>query len=236
MARISTYTVDTSVEASDKLLGSNADGTTKNFTIEDIATFFKNTNAAGISGQIPYVYYNAGFGGNSGRPTGSITLANTDATTGFSTLSTLKISKFPFGASSKEATNFITEFANKQIIIVDFTNMNNYGVYDVSTVVQDSSETNFYDLALSFITGNGSLVSGQYYSLGFYTGAQDETFVFTQGDAATQWVITHNLNKRCSVTVVDSSNSVIIGEVVYNSSNQVTVNFSSAFSGKAFIN
>ena len=236
MARISTYTVDNTVEASDKLLGSNADGTTKNFTIEDIASFFKQNNAAGISGQIPYVYYNSGFGGQNARPTGSITLATSDATTAFSTLTTIKISKFPFGASSNEATNFITEFASKQIIIVDFTNMNNYGVYDVSTVVQDSAETDFYDLALSYITGNGSLVSGQYYSLGFYTGAQDETFVFTQGSAATQWVITHNLNKRCSVTVVDTSNSVIIGEVVYNSSNQVTLNFSSAFSGKAFIN
>ena len=164
MARISTYTVDNTVEASDKLLGSNADGTTKNFTIEDIATFFKQNNAAGISGQIPYVYYNSGFGGQNARPTGSITLATDDATIGFSALTTIKLSKFPFGASSNEATNFITEFASKQIIIVDFTNMNNYGVYDVSTVVQDSAETNFYDLALSYITGNGSLVSGQYYS------------------------------------------------------------------------
>ena len=86
MARISTYTVDNTVEASDKLLGSNADGTTKNFTIEDIATFFKQNNAAGISGQIPYVYYNSGFGGQNARPTGSITLATSDATTAFSTL------------------------------------------------------------------------------------------------------------------------------------------------------
>ena len=236
MARISTYTSDTSVEASDKLLGSNADGTTKNFTIADIATFFKNTNAAGISGQIPYVYYNAGFGGNSGRPTGSMTLANTDATTGFSTLTTIKISKFPHGADSNSAVNFINEFLYQRIIMVDFTDMNKYGVFTVMAVAQDSSETDFYDLTLRYITGNGSLVSGQYYSLGFYTGAQDETFVFTQGTAASQWVITHNLNKRCSVTVVDSSNSVIIGEVIYNSSNQVTLNFASAFSGKAFFN
>ena len=105
MARISTYTTDTTVEASDKLLGSNADGTTKNFTIADIATLFKNTNAAGISGQIPYVYYNDGFGGLSGRPTGSMTIANSDATTGLYTLTTRKVSKFPNGPDAKAAEN-----------------------------------------------------------------------------------------------------------------------------------
>ena len=42
MPRISTYTSDTSVEATDKLLGSNAGGATKNFAVQDISKFFKN--------------------------------------------------------------------------------------------------------------------------------------------------------------------------------------------------
>ena len=36
MARISTYDLDESVQATDKLLGSNAGGATTKFTIEDI--------------------------------------------------------------------------------------------------------------------------------------------------------------------------------------------------------
>ena len=236
MARISTYTTDTTVEASDKLLGSNADGTTKNFTIADIATFFKNTNAAGISGQIPYVYYNAGFGGLSGRPTGSMTLANTDATTGFSTLTTIKISKFPHGSDSNAAVNFIGEFLYQRIIMVDFTDMNKYGVFTVMAVAQDSSETDFYDLTLRYITGNGSLVSGQYYSLGFYTGAQDKNFTFSQDSAATTWTVAHYLNKFPSVTVKLSNGQIGQACVTHQDKNNLTIEFSGANSGTAYLN
>lgn len=236
MARISTYTSDTSVEASDKLLGSNADGTTKNFTIADIATFFKNTNAAGISGQIPYVYYNAGFGGNSGRPTGSMTLDNTDATTGFSTLTTIKISKYPQGASSNAAVNFINEFLYQRIIMVDFTDMNKYGVFTVMSVAQDSSETDFYDLGLRYISGNGSLVSGQSYSLGFYTGAQDKNYTHTQDSATTTWTVAHYLNKFPSVTVKLSNGQIGQACVTHQDKNNLTIEFSGANSGTAYLN
>ena len=64
----------------------------------------------------------------------------------------------------------------------------------------------------------------------------DANFVFTQGAAAAQWVVDHNLGKKCSVTVVDSANTVIIGQVTYNSDNRVTLDFESSFSGKAFFN
>jgi hypothetical protein len=60
--------------------------------------------------------------------------------------------------------------------------------------------------------------------------------VFSQGVAAAQWVVTHNLGKKCSVTVVDSAGTVQIGQVTYNSDNQVTLDFEAAFSGKAFFN
>jgi len=48
--------------------------------------------------------------------------------------------------------------------------------------------------------------------------------------------ITHNLNKYCSVTVVDNNDDVVIGEIRYNSLNQVTLTFTAAFTGKAFFN
>jgi len=67
-----------------------------------------------------------------------------------------------------------------------------------------------------------------------FTG--DANFVFTQGSASAQWVVDHNLGKKCSVTVVDSANTVIIGQVTYNSDNRVTLDFESSFSGKAFFN
>ena len=64
----------------------------------------------------------------------------------------------------------------------------------------------------------------------------DANYVHSQGVPAAQWVITHNLGKKTSVTVVDSADQVVIGQVKYNSNNQVTLDFQSAFSGKAYFN
>lgn len=64
----------------------------------------------------------------------------------------------------------------------------------------------------------------------------DANYVHTQSSPSATWVVTHNLNKFCSVTVVDSANNVVFGEVLYNSVNQVTLTFAGAFSGKAFFN
>lgn len=64
----------------------------------------------------------------------------------------------------------------------------------------------------------------------------DANFVYTQGSPSATWVVNHNLNKYCSVTVVDSADNIVVGEVLYNSLNQVTLTFAGAFSGKAFFN
>lgn len=64
----------------------------------------------------------------------------------------------------------------------------------------------------------------------------DSTYIHQQMVASTAWVITHNLDKYPSVTVVDSAGSVVIGEVQYISRNQIIVTFQGAFSGTAYLN
>jgi len=50
------------------------------------------------------------------------------------------------------------------------------------------------------------------------------------------WVIDHNLNAYPGgVSVVDSAGSVVYGDVVYNSLNQLTINFTVQFSGEAYL-
>lgn len=61
-------------------------------------------------------------------------------------------------------------------------------------------------------------------------------YEYTQGTPAAAWHITHNLGKHPSVTVLDSANSQVEGDVVYNSINDLTINFSGAFSGVAYLN
>jgi hypothetical protein len=63
----------------------------------------------------------------------------------------------------------------------------------------------------------------------------NERFVFPQPSPSSIWSITHNLGGRPSVTIVDSAGTMVIGEVTYNSDTQVTVNFTAAFSGFAYL-
>jgi hypothetical protein len=67
------------------------------------------------------------------------------------------------------------------------------------------------------------------------------TYTHNQNTTSNTWTITHNLNRFPSVTVVDSADTVVIGTVVYNSANQLTITFFAsgsavAFQGKAYLN
>jgi hypothetical protein len=64
----------------------------------------------------------------------------------------------------------------------------------------------------------------------------DKSFIFEQQVPASVWTIAHNLNKFPSVVVIDSANTIVIGEISYTNLNQVVLNFSSGFSGKAYLN
>jgi len=57
----------------------------------------------------------------------------------------------------------------------------------------------------------------------------------TQGQASTTWTITHTLGGKPQVTIVDSADTHVFGEVQYLSNTQLQVTFSAAFSGKAYL-
>ena len=64
----------------------------------------------------------------------------------------------------------------------------------------------------------------------------DSTFNYSQGVASDSWLITHNLGKFPSVSVVDNGNTSVEGETTYIDINSLIINFSSAFSGEAYLN
>lgn len=59
--------------------------------------------------------------------------------------------------------------------------------------------------------------------------------IHTQETPSTTWTINHALGGYPSVTIVDSAKTVVIGEVNYISTTQTVVNFTSAFSGYAYL-
>lgn len=56
-----------------------------------------------------------------------------------------------------------------------------------------------------------------------------------QNSASTTWTITHNLTFLPNVTVFDSGGTMVEGNVVHVSINQLTIQFSAAISGNAVL-
>lgn len=67
-------------------------------------------------------------------------------------------------------------------------------------------------------------------------GTGDLSFVYEQSTASANWTIEHKLGKNPSVTVIDSSNDELIGDISYPDKNTVVITFSEPVSGKAFLN
>jgi len=157
MARLSTYTSDT-VDKSDKLIGTSSGGETKNFVISDISTFLANTNAAGVAGQITYQYKASSGDKASGTFLGTFSSGST-----FANLTSIKVSKYP-ADSSLSVVNLLTSYNNNQIILSSINHPDNFGVYSISNVAQDGS-SDYYDITVGFVSGNGSLSNDNYYGI-----------------------------------------------------------------------
>lgn len=71
------------------------------------------------------------------------------------------------------------------------------------------------------------------YLLGLET---DKNYEHNQASVSASWNINHNLGKKPSVTIIDSGGNQVIGDIVYVDDNNVTLNFTAAFSGTATLN
>lgn len=64
----------------------------------------------------------------------------------------------------------------------------------------------------------------------------DAYYLHSQVNPASTWTINHSLNKKPSVTVIDTANDVCIGDVHYVSDTSLTISFTAPFSGSAVLN
>jgi len=227
MARINQYALDGSIDKTDLLIGSDNGGVTKNYKVSDIGKAISKFN---MSGQ-PQICYRYNRGANLA---GNLSIVNeNNATKTFTSISSVIVSKFAFG-DTNTAQNILLNMVGQEITLTDIDNPDNFGAYTLDSATVLASDNNFYTLALFNTGGAGNIVYEQFYVMTSKKG--DLSFVYTQTNAAAEWVVTHNLGKRPSVTIVTATDSTVIGEVTYNSANQLTINLSSANAGKAYLN
>jgi hypothetical protein len=103
-------------------------------------------------------------------------------------------------------------------------------IIDKPTTIEGYGITDDTKVEASITNGN-ILINGQ--EVAVYAPT---TYTHIQAIPSTQWIIIHNLNRNPSVTVVDSAGSVVYGDIIYDSLNQLTISFSAGFSGKAYLN
>lgn len=233
MSRISEYNLDATVEGSDKLLGSNADGSTRNFSVNDIQVFLSETNTSGTSSSFTFRYK------QSNRGQGDMNFIFSSGST-FANVTAIKVSKY--NHKSQNVVNKALELLNgKKVIIYDINNRNNYGVFDAANITVDSNDSNFYDLSLTETKSNGSISDTTIYGIDLFASS-DVNFVHHQNSANTSWAINHNLGKFPSVSIKFSSSDEVYSNVgafagvIYTNENSLTINLAAAESGYAYLN
>lgn len=113
--------------------------------------------------------------------------------------------------------------------------------YQIPSYTPTNAQINPYDYSSFTGAAKWGFISGTLSNqTDLWTILQDLTkktnYVHDQQAALATWVITHNMGKYPSVTIVDTAGDEVEGAVRQNSINQLTITFSAAVSGKAYLN
>ena len=228
MARISSYPRDLNITDQDAWIGTDASNrATKNFTAAAVAKYLNIKGKISISAQMIFKLVDLAAP-NSGDFVGPADGSLISAATTMD-LSTLDV-------SNANTVAFLTYLVGNNILISEQNDINNFGHFTIDSYVQKTPDV--YTLTLTSLTGNGNFDTDKFYDFAVFTLSSQgaPTFIFTQGVPATTWNIQHNLGKFPSVSVINNNNIVINGEVTYIDNNNVQLNFSAGFTGKAYLN
>ena len=119
------------------------------------------------------------------------------------------------------------------------------GANEVNSI--DTSDTTFIDMTPTTPTSGNVEITASLSATGtpdntkFLRGDNtwvkaDKDFVFTQAVPSATWSIQHDMDKFPSVSVVNNNNVLMYGNITYVDKNNLTINFSAGFSGKAYLN
>tara|TARA_R100001510_G_scaffold57790_1_gene67860 strand:- start:6822 stop:7565 length:744 start_codon:yes stop_codon:yes gene_type:complete len=247
MARISTYPNDTDVVGGDKWIGSDSQNhfQTKNFTAQSVANFINKTAAE--SQLLRYQYSNFAPGGPDPRPNESITFAGGGTTTvPFNTINTFVLSVYAEnqgGLSLNVSTWYTSPLIGSDVLITQCDDITQWAIYKWNSAVVKGGEPNFYDIGLTYISGNGGLTSEKDYFISLLqhsSSSGDKNFVSAQLTGNSSYTVTHNLDKfpAVSVSLGTSANPTEEVEcvVTYINKDQVSLEFTNNFTGVAIFN
>ena len=224
MARISSYGFDNNVTDLDAWIGTDASNRrTKQFSAEAVAKYLNIKGKISISAQMVFKYKDTIESGAFTGPANNSSIA---------AITTMDISNAD--ASGQNTVEFMEYLVGNDILISEQNDISKFGHFNITSY---TTKGNDHTLVLANVGGNGNLELNKFYDFAVFTlSSPDKTFEFTQGQPALVWTIQHNLNKFPSVSVVDTSNTVVNSQVNYVDKNNITINNTAQFAGKAYLN
>ena len=269
MARISTYSIDPVLDHLDKIHGSDENDVTRNFRLGPSGnnpgggtsnTFITNniftTKNSSIVNYITeadpralaFLFHNNGLHATgTDYKGGMINITTNLGNIPFANVTTLKFSKFPYAThlinpSPNTAENILAEHNNLKVIIYYIENPNIYGIYNVTSFVQDNANTNFFDMGLTHISSNGNLCCTplpDLYIIEPWAQDGDKHYTHVQNTASSTWTINHNLGKIPAVQAFTGnipSGQQFEADIEHTNINQCKIYLSADDSGYAYCN
>ncbi len=226
MARISSYPRDLEVTDGDAWVGTESSNRlTRNFTAAAVAKYLNIKGKISISAQMVFKFTQT-------NPPASGQFSGPANDSNIAAITTMQISSVD--ASDQNTVEFMEYLVGNDILISEQNDISKFGHFNITSY---NVNGNVYTLVLANIGGNGTLDLDKFYDFAVFTlSSPDKTFEFDQGQPALVWTIQHNLNKFPSVSVVDTSNTVVNSQVNYVDKNNITINNTAQFAGKAYLN
>tara|TARA_R100000544_G_scaffold28529_1_gene15055 strand:- start:87 stop:785 length:699 start_codon:yes stop_codon:yes gene_type:complete len=232
MALIQSYPSYAPVNDGDRWIGTNSTtGSTRNFTAQQIADYLNLRAKIMVGGQMTYQYKNQAAGGLGD-------MFNVNQTPGI-IIPFADVVSFDISTTDKSdeiVTQFFQYLIGSNILLGEGDAISNFGHYKLNTLAQIGA-TAFYRATVTYLGGNGNLAHDKLYTMIQFDSGDtgDKTEIVTFNNLAVVDV-THTMNKFPSVTVVTTANDIIYGEVQYATTSALTLTFTSAQSGKIYLN
>ena len=235
MARISTYGRDLEVNDYDAWIGTDsATRATKQFTAKAVAEYLNIKGKISISAQMVFYYWTANSANTQTPGPGDFYGPSINAP--MASITTMQVYKSD--RSGQDVVAFMEYIVGSNILISKQNDISVFGHFRIDSYTVNNPDDDFYTLNLTNIAGSGNLAPLSHYDFAVFTLSNKEVhdFTFTQPTPSVEWTIQHNMNKFPSVSVVNNNNILMYGNTTYVDTNNLIINFTAGFSGKAYLN
>jgi hypothetical protein len=172
MTKISQYSTDVNITGNDKWIGSDAQNflITKNFTPNNLASFFNENNVIDIGASIRYRYQTLLPG--EAREQGTISFeTEIGPQVNFSDITTFLIAKNTLKGNT--VTQYLDFLVDSKVLLSKASNINIFGYYKITSLEPWIPNTNFFVVEVDFLAGNGFISEDLDYLVSLVDKVQD---------------------------------------------------------------